>query len=39
MEEKNPVLVVLAGLFKAVKTVFVGFVWFIIICCTLTKNR
>ena len=39
METKNPVVWVLAGLFKVLKIVVLCFVWIIIICCTLTKNR
>ena len=39
MDERNPLVVVLSVLFKAVKCVFMAFAWCIIVLCTLTKNR
>ena len=39
MNGKNPVLWVLAGLFKAVKIVVLALVWIIVPGCLLTKNR
>jgi len=39
MYGRNPLSVVLMGVAKAVKCVFMGFAWCIIILCVLTKNR
>ena len=39
MNERNPLVVVLSGLFKAVKCVLMVFVWGIIILGAMTKNR
>ena len=39
MEERNPVLWVLTGLFRVVKGIVLAFAWVIIIGCVLTKNR
>ena len=39
MEERNPLVIAVIGLFKVVKCVFLLFAWVIILGCVLTKNR
>ena len=39
MNERNPLVIVSAGIFKAVKCVFAAIAWCIIVLCVMTKNR
>ena len=39
MNERGTLVVVLSGLFKAVKCVFTAIAWCIIALCVMTKNR